>query len=332
MTKAITKAIESHTPAPTVAAVPFATVAKMVERTVAETSARVYRQTYSAWAQWCDVNAVAYMDIRAVNVYEFLAAGDTTSATRQRQLSAMRKFAQTLVIVDGDEARRLYEALKVIKAPKPDTMTTADNERTKTALSPAQADSLLRGWSDSDPLSRRNDAMIRLLAFTGLRRSELVSLLWDDIDIENQVIHIRHGKGDSARSVAIMDNTPGTITALAVWQALQVTDNPQRRFVFCGVTKGGALKADKPITAKTVYRVVQATAERADLPDIAPHDIRRTHITEYLASGGTLAGAQAQAGHAFPQTTLGYAQAVDAANRRQDASFRFGAVPVKGTD
>ena len=328
MTNPITRAIENHQPALSPASVHFETVAAMVERTVAETSARVYRQTFRAWAQWCDANAVAYMDIRPAHVYEFLAAGDTTTATRQRQLSALRKFAQTLVIVDGEEARRLYEGLKMLKAPKPDVETSIDNERTKTALSPAQADSLLRVWSGSDSLARRNDAMIRLLAFTGLRRSELVSLTWDDIDIENLTVTVRHGKGDKRRSVAIMDNTSGTLQALQLWRTLQGDD---RQFVFCGVTKGtGALKADKPITAKTVYRVVQTTAERADLPDIAPHDLRRTHITEYLASGGTLAGAQAQAGHAQSSTTLDYAQSVNAQQRRHDASFRFGAVPVIG--
>ncbi len=68
---------------------------------------------------------------------------------------------------------------------------------------------------------------------------------------------------------------------------------------------------------------MKATAQKAGLGQLAPHDLRRTHIIEYLATGGAVHDAQAQAGHARGDTTLGYAQAVDAEQRHASSRFRF---------
>jgi integrase len=322
MTSELNNSIANHNPSNDIESVgTFDSVVSFVKKTVGDKSGRVYEQTYRSWSAWCEENQIDIMNIHAGNVYDFLDNGNTTIATRRRQLSAMRKFAQMLVILDGQEAQKLYESLKVIKAPKPSQETTATNERTQTALSPSQADKLLRVWSDDKPISIRNRAIIRILIFTGMRRSELAVIKWDNIDFENQVIYIPHGKGDKPRPVSIMDTTDNTIDAIKALQALI----PSNRYAFVGVTKSGKIKADKPITDKTVYRVVQQTAKLADLPQIAPHDLRRTHITEDLATGNTLANVQAQAGHAQASTTLGYAQNVDAIERRKNSKFRFGA-------
>ncbi len=164
--------------------------------------------------------------------------------------------------------------------------------------------------------------MIRLLLFTGLRWSELVALRWDDMDVERHAITVRHGKGDKERTVAILDNTSKTREAL---QNLRDAMG-NHEFVFGGMTRSRtpAFAEDKPTVTNTVLRVVARTAEVAGIGDLKPHDLRRTHITEDLATGGTLADAQAQAGHANGETTLHYAQAVNAEQRRSSSRFRFG--------
>ena len=55
-----------------------------------------------------------------------------------------------------------------------------------------------------------------------------------------------------------------------------------------------------------------------------PHDLRRTFITEALATGTPLATVQAAAGHARGETTLHYAQAVDARTARKALKLRYG--------
>ncbi len=51
---------------------------------------------------------------------------------------------------------------------------------------------------DRHPYSLRNEVMFKLLSTTGMRRSELVSLTWEQVDFENNTILIL-GKGNKER-------------------------------------------------------------------------------------------------------------------------------------
>ena len=81
--------------------------------------------------------------------------------------------------------------------------------------------------------------------------------------------------------------------------------------------------ADTPTVDQSVMRVVSQTAKRAGLADLVLHDLRRTHITEGLNTGATVADMQAQAGHVNAATTLRYAQATEVVQRRHRINFRF---------
>ena len=62
--------------------------------------------------------------------------------------------------------------------------------------------------------------LLRLMIYTGLRRAEVVALRWYDIDFEEQLVTVRHGKGDKERIAAIADMTDETIGSLnALWEA-----------------------------------------------------------------------------------------------------------------
>lgn len=127
----------------------------------------------------------------------------------------MQKLVQALYLATGDPtAERMLAALKLVKPP---TENASDNHRAKRALTPAMADKVLRVWEGERPIQRRNAALIALLALTGLRRSEAAVLRWSDIDLENRVVSVRHGKGDKAREVAIVGEY--AVEALLVWAA-----------------------------------------------------------------------------------------------------------------
>jgi integrase len=289
--------------------------AAQVARSVAASSARIYRQTYDAWQVWCVEAGIDPLALRPGDVVDFLASADTTKATRQRQLSAFRKLAEMRYILrPDDDSRRIMEALRVIKAPVTDA---AGHEREGHALTPSEADKLLRVWNGSKLRDIRNRALIGLILLSGLRRSEAAALRWRDIDFENGVLRVRHGKGDRARDVPMAGDF--ALSALERWK----TYSPARDWVFCAVTKGNKHGADRPISGTDVYRVVVATGQRAGV-DWKPHDGRRTFITEALATGTPLATVQAAAGHAQGATTLRYAQAVDARKARHELRLRYG--------
>ncbi len=291
-------------------------------QTVAELSARIYRQTYALWRAWCAENGTQPLDLRPVRVLGFLGAQDATKATRQRQLSALRKLAQMLYILHPTEqTRQTVEALKVVKAP---TSGASGVERTKKALSPAEADQVLRVWHADTNIHCRNRALIAVLALAALRRSEAAALRWRDVDFENGVLTVQHGKGDKAREVPLAGEF--ALEALWAWQRCQQGETEfrtGREFVFCAVKKGDRMGADRPIDGTDVYRVVKATEKRSGVA-FKPHDLRRTFITEALATGTPLATVQAAAGHARGETTLRYAQAVDARRARRELKLRYG--------
>ena len=283
---------------------------------VALSTLRVYRYTFSQWRSWCSEHTLDPLALWPANVGAFLVSSPTSKGTRQHQLSALRKLAQALFLATGDPtAERMTAALKLVKPP---TENASENHRPKRALTPAMADKVLRVWQGDKTIQHRNASLIALLALTGLRRSEAAALRWPDVDLENRVVSVRHGKGDKAREVAIVGDY--AIEALVAWFECQ---GGGREFVFCSVGKGGQLGADQPITGTDVYRVVMATEAKSGVA-FRPHDLRRTFITEALATGTPLADVQAQAGHAQASTTLLYAQPVNAKERLSRMRLRYG--------
>ena len=212
---------------------------------VAPSTLRVYRHTFNQWRSWCAAQDLDPLALWPANVGTFLTSAPTSKGTRQHQLSALRKLAQALYLATGDPvAERMTDALKLVKPP---VENVSENPRPKRALTPAMADRILRVWDGEQPIQRRNAALIALLALTGLRRSEAAALRWSDIDLENRVVLVRHGKGDKAREVAIVGDY--AIEALLAWLESQGAD---REFVFCSVGKGGQLGPDRPITGTDV--------------------------------------------------------------------------------
>ncbi len=291
-------------------------------QTVAPSSARVYQDTYKRWRLFCVENGLHPLDLRPAHVLAFLASKDTSKATRQRQLSALRKLVDKArdyfaLLGDGDTADR-YQALGNLLRDTRPPAATGGQERHRRALAPSEADKLFRVWREDTPPHRRNHALIAVLALGGIRRAEAAALRWRDVDFENGVISIAHGKGDKRREVPLAGDL--ALNALRTWQMAQPVG---REFVFCPIRKGGNIGADKPITGTDVYRIVEST-EKVSGVEFKPHDLRRTFITEALATGTPLATVQAIAGHARGETTLGYAQSVSAREARKALKLRYG--------
>jgi integrase len=283
-------------------------------------SARVYDQTYRAWLTYCQGQQPALnpLDMTPGNVLDFLDSQDTTKTTRQRQLSAMRKLAQMSYILRPDDTtRRIYEALKIIKAPAP-TIRQANRERAKRALTPSAADKVLRAWAGNTAQDARNRALIAVLFLSGICRSETAALVWSDVDFENGVIHIRHGKGDKARDVPLAGDY--ALEALRSWQIAQPVGY---QHIFTPVERGGHVGKDRAISGTDVYRIVKAT-EASTGVEFRPHDARRTFITEALATGTPTPTVQKIAGHSRGDTTLRYAEGVDARHARKELKLRYG--------
>ena len=281
----------------------------LVCRGLAPSSQRVYRHVYKLWGQWCQDNQVQPLDLSYDHVSAFLAERPGTKATKQRRLSALRQLVDTLAIVDY--ANPAWEALhKALGRIRIHHSESTGSERSTKALSVREVLASFDVW-DKDSLTHvRNRALLAVLFYAGLRRSEAVSLQWTDVDFENGLVTVQHGKGDKARTIPFASQD--ALPHLRLWQDLQNSFGVERQYIFCSVKhKGdGELGPDKPMSTNGVYKVVKASG------DFAPHDARRTLITDMLSSGTSLPDAQFVAGHANGSTTMKYAKIKDAKDVR----------------
>ena len=150
-----------------------------------------------------------------------------------------------------------------------------------------------------DPL-RQAFALLAVLFYASLRRSEAVALKWSDIDFDQGLLTVRHGKGNKERTIPFASNK--ALDYLKRWRACI----PNNDYVFVAVNKGDHIQEDIPNSTETVRRVCLQSG------DFKPHDARRTLITRMLLAGTSLPDAQYTAGHASGATTMGYAVVKDA--------------------
>jgi integrase len=277
--------------------------------TVAASSARVYRDTFTQWEGYCAANGLSPLDMQPMNVLAFIERQDTTQTTRKRQKSAFSSFFKHVWLLTGaPEAERAYRILQAVKLSAD---KAGGQERTKQPLSPKQAQQMID--LDKHP---RDRALIALLLTTGIRRSEAASLLWTDVNFDRGVLVVRHGKGDQAREVPLLD---GTLDKLRDWQRVQPAGY---RYLFTALKRNGEPGADRPLTGTDVYRAWVKYAEKIGLAS-KPHDARRTLITEVIRRTDTRT-AQTIAGHARAETTLGYAQGVEVDELRKKLKLSYG--------
>jgi integrase len=163
-----------------------------------------------------------------------------------------------------------------------------------------QSRTLLSKPSDS-LRGKRDRAILALLIGCGLRRAELVGLRTGDFQVREDhcVIADLVGKGKHIRTVPV---PLWAKRAVDEWiGAAAITDGT----IFRRVSRLDKICGDG-ITPKAIWHVVKAAAKRADIKNLAPHDLRRTCARLCHLAGGELEQIQFLLGHASVQTTERY--------------------------
>ena len=137
-------------------------------------------------------------------------------------------------------------------------------------------------------------AAIRLLALTGMRRNEILTLRWDHVSEEHESLFLPDSK--TGRK-AIHLNAP----ALALLQTIpRLEGNP---YVICGERPGRHLvNIEKP------WRRIRGAAK---LDDVRLHDLRHSFASVAASDGQSLIVIGKMLGHSQPATTARYAHLAD---------------------
>jgi integrase len=168
-------------------------------------------------------------------------------------------------------------------------------------LTADQGRSLLLKASGDDLRSKRNYAMLALLAGCGLRRGELLSLTMRSIQLreEHWVIADLHGKAGHIRTVPIPVWVKEAIDGWTL--ASGITEGR----IFRSINKAGKIWGDG-MTPKVIWEIVKHAAQAAGIDKLAPHDLRRTCARLCHLAGGELEQIQFLLGHVSIQTTERY--------------------------
>lgn len=140
----------------------------------------------------------------------------------------------------------------------------------------------------------KHRCLLFMLYSAGLRMSELLSLKWNDIDVDRKVIYIRNAKGRKDR-ITLLSQV--AYTYIQHYRELYKSET----WVFEGADKN-------QYSARSVNNVVKAAAARAGIQKrVSAHTLRHSFATHLLENGTDLRYIQTLLGHESSQTTERYA-------------------------
>lgn len=201
-------------------------------------------------------------------------------------------------------------AMRKTRRPRNKEYETKRNFYTKDELN-----ALLKAFKDFG--NSKQYAYFRILAYTGMRKSEVLALQWKDIDIFNKELHvnktvaidehkniiIQSTKTSSSNRIISLDTE--TLTILNDWRIQQRTEylklgyntSSEDQYVFT------SLKNTLYIP-NTVNDWLRYILKKYNLPRITPHGFRHTHASLLFEAGQSIKVVQQRLGHKNSKITL----------------------------
>ena len=258
-------------------------------------SRRTYQFAIEEFIAWyCSEPRLAFNRIVVVRYRMYLEARGLAAATVNQRLAAVRRLAYEAAD-SGLLSPELAAGIRRVKGVK------QLGFRTGNWLSLEQSTALLNSIEGDGLRHKRDYAVIAMLLGCGLRRSELVGL-----DIEKIQLRQDHwaivdlvGKGGHVRTVPIPQWTKAAVDRWT--SAAGIT----RGRLFRAISKRGGAWGDG-ISQNLVWCIVRNYCLGLGLDRVAPHDLRRTCAKLCHDSGGELEQIQFLLGHASVLTTERY--------------------------
>lgn len=167
------------------------------------------------------------------------------------------------------------------------------------------------------PQPRRDEAIFRVALDTGMRSSELCSLLIGDVNLDSSEIRIREGKGGKSRTVPICPETRKAIWLYLSHDRPSIEPDEPLFLSVGGRTARGAL------TRNGIYRMFARWAKAAGInrERVGAHTVRHTFGSEYIANDGDPFSLKLIMGHESLNTTMRYVDIGSENLKKKHAQF-----------
>jgi site-specific recombinase XerD len=231
-------------------------------------------------------------DIRAYRAYVFEDKG-CAAATVNRQLQTLRKFCAFTTRAGLTAANPAADIALV---------QDGDSEATPAPLTEDQVAALIKASTSGQPsLARRDTVILMLLLHTGLRVNELVELHLDDVQFDYPGIHLvvrapaRRGRArppfGRAQPPFGEESRPGETRNIPL-------EGEARQALFDYLSVRPQIEGEdhlflsregRPLSVRSVQRIVSVLGRSAGLAGVSPQALRRTYANHLLATTGNLA-------------------------------------------
>ncbi|MFC7339106.1 tyrosine recombinase [Haloferula chungangensis] len=261
------------------------------ERGLSEAYQLSVRQTLDALAAWMIKRGAGLDDIGTDELSEFLRErkSDGLSASSLRiSMVHLKVFFRWM----AGKGHLPMDPAEPLLSPRPDkglpeTMNRGTVER------------LLESIDGTQPLGKRDRAMLELFYSSGLRLSELCALSLERYDADDGFLRVT-GKGNKTRIVPVGVRAREAVEDYLQNERASLVTKRTSTEIFLSV-RGGKLSPDR------VRQIVKERAARAGIEsNVYPHLLRHSFATHLLEGGADLRVIQELLGHADISTTQIY--------------------------
>lgn len=239
---------------------------------------KVYGDGIKKFLRWCaETGHPAELTKATVQMFlaDLLDDGAEANTAKSRDL-ALKRYAAWLT----DEGELSSNPLLGLKPPKGD-------HKVVQALTDDQLKRLIMACQGKSLRDRRDEAIVRLMAETGLRASEVIGLQVGDVNVQDGLVTVHRGKGGKGRVAPFSVQTANAIDRyLRARRAHRLSD-------------AGALwlgGGGKSLGYYGLDKALKDRARSAGIEGFHLHLMRHTAATRWLRAGGSESGLMAVAG------------------------------------
>ena len=255
---------------------------------ISEATRRAYGGDLRDFARWFGPDS----PIEDVDVRVLADWGTELGRARPGGKLAPATFGRKLTAVRG----LLRQALGRERTPDA-SLAPRRPRRLPDAPKQGEVEEIVDGLDGEGALALRNQALVELVYSAGLRSAEAIDLDLADVDFEQELVHVRRGKGGKGRVVPLGEEA-GALVARYLREARPQLARGANDALFLSVR-------GRRLDTSTLRRLVPH-----------PHRLRHAFATHLLEGGADLRTIQELLGHSSLSTTQMYSH-VDAKRLRK---------------
>ena len=244
-----------------------------------------YQSDLKLFSKWLDGD-LSHIDSTHIN--DYFKHRQLSAATQSRILTCLRIFYQYLItqqLIKTNPTAKLHHPKQTQKLP--------------VFLNIEEVDRLLNTPDEKTIFGLRDRAMLELLYSCGLRVSELITLDYHNINLNEEYIRI-HGKGNKERLLPMGEVAIDYLNTYEKKARPFLLKSGQTDHYFLSNRGSG-------MSRQNFFYIIKAYAVKAGIDKpLSPHTLRHAFATHLVQQGADLRSVQLMLGHSDISTTQIY--------------------------